>query len=274
VQQKKETRKRTWRRGPQEPTRQNKTWTLREFGGQTVWGWMDLLIVPLVLALVTFAFTWQQERRQSQLEGQRTETARHIEEQRAQDEALQAYLDQMTTLLLEKDLRTSEADSEVRTLARARTATVIQRLDADGNRNVIRFLSEASLTGSSTGRSSISLLAQADLQGAHFEGVDLSAIDLSEASLSEAYLSEAYLYRADLSDANMIGADLSDADLRGAYLRGAGADWRFIGPVGKEFLDQQLSAARSLEGATMPNGQKYEDWIKSRGEDGENSGLS
>jgi len=35
----------------------------------------------------------------------------------------------------------------------------------------------------------------------------------------------------------------------------------------------QLRAARSLEGATMPNGQKYEDWIKDiegRKEDGGN----
>jgi hypothetical protein len=31
---------------------------------------------------------------------------------------------------------------------------------------------------------------------------------------------------------------------------------------------------QTLAGATMPNGQKYEDWLKSRGEDGENSGLS
>ena len=35
---------------------------------------------------------------------------------------------------------------------------------------------------------------------------------------------------------------------------------------------QQLEAAKSLKGATMPNGQKYEDWLKSkdRAEDGEN----
>jgi uncharacterized protein YjbI with pentapeptide repeats len=242
VEQKKETRKRTRRGDSQEPTRQNKAWTLREFGGQPVWDWMDLLIVPLVLALVTFAFTWQQERRQSQLEDQRTETARQIEEQRAQDEALQAYLDQMSTLLLAEDLRTSEAASEVRTLARARTATVIQRLDADGNRNVIRFLKEANLTGSIPGQPSISLLAQADLQGAHFEGVDLSAVDLSEASLNEAslsdaYLGEAYLSGADLdrddlrdanlSEARLFSADLSDANLSDASLEGvnlSGAD--------------------------------------------------
>ena len=40
-----------------------------------------------------------------------------------------------------------------------------------------------------------------------------------------------------------------------------------------EELEQQ---AASPEGATMPNGQKYEDWLKSkgRGEGGENSGSS
>jgi hypothetical protein len=40
--------------------------------------------------------------------------------------------------------------------------------------------------------------------------------------------------------------------------------------------DEQIAAAYSLEGATMPNGQNYEDWLKSKGsgEDGENSGSS
>jgi hypothetical protein len=75
---------------------------------------MDLLIVPLVLALVTVAFTWQQERRQTRIEDRRAETERQIEEQRAQDAALQAYLDQMSTLLLDKDLRSSGKDSKVR----------------------------------------------------------------------------------------------------------------------------------------------------------------
>jgi hypothetical protein len=155
----------------------------------TVRDWLQLLIVPLALVVIGLLFEMQQAER----EERRAEAERELAEQRAQDEALQAYLDQMSTLLLEKDLRTSEADSEVRTLARARTATVIQRLDADGNRNVIRFLNEASLTGSSTGRSSISLLAQANLQDAHFEGVDLSAIGLSDANLRDARLGDANL---------------------------------------------------------------------------------
>src|SRR3712207_3806806 len=138
------------------------------FRNKTVWDFLQLLIVPLALAAIGFWFTVQQDARQQRIEDQRAQQAQKIENQRAeaeritqqqnaQDEALQAYLDQMSTLLLEKHLRNSKADSEVRTLARARTVTVIQRLDADGNRNVIRFLKEARLVGG--GQSSMNLLA-------------------------------------------------------------------------------------------------------------------
>jgi uncharacterized protein YjbI with pentapeptide repeats len=65
---------------------------------------------------------------------------------------------------------------------------------------------------------------------------------------------------ANLSHSDLTDADLTDADLSLANLRDA------VG-VTKEQLEQQ---AASLEGATMPNGQKYEDWLKSKGsrEDG------
>jgi hypothetical protein len=166
--QEKVTRERTRRRKSQEPRRQRKAWTLREYGGKPVWDWMGLLIVPLVLLLVTTVFTLYQDHRQNRIEEESAKSDQHIEEQRAQDAALQAYLDQMSTLLLEKDLRNSEEDSEVRTLARARTATVIQRMDAEGNRNVIRFLEEAGLT--TVSQSSPGLLAGVDLRGADLRG--------------------------------------------------------------------------------------------------------
>jgi uncharacterized protein YjbI with pentapeptide repeats len=57
-----------------------------------------------------------------------------------------------------------------------------------------------------------------------------------------------------------------DANLSGANLRHA---------TGKS-AEQPDGQASSLEGAIMPNGQKYEDWLGSngRGEDGENGGPS
>jgi hypothetical protein len=69
-----------------------KPWTLREFGGKTLWDWMGLLIVPVVLSLITVAFAWQQDARQQWIENKRAEAERELAEQRAQDEALQVYL--------------------------------------------------------------------------------------------------------------------------------------------------------------------------------------
>src|SRR5215208_7161642 len=88
------------------------------FRGMTVRDWLQLLIVPLALVVISFLFAAQQDQRQQQTENQRAEAERELANQRAQDEALQAYLDQMSNLLLERNLRESAEDSEVRTLAR------------------------------------------------------------------------------------------------------------------------------------------------------------
>jgi ribosomal protein L9 len=93
-----------------------------------------------MLALVTVVFTWQQDTRQQQIETQRAEAERKLAENRAQDEALQAYLDQMNNLLLEHNLRNSKEYSGVRTLARARTLTVLRRLDPSRKSAVMQFL--------------------------------------------------------------------------------------------------------------------------------------
>jgi uncharacterized protein YjbI with pentapeptide repeats/cell division protein FtsB len=104
-------------------------------------------------------------------------------------------------------------------------------------------------------------LSGADLSDSFLDNADLVAhlpnADLSGASLIGADLSEANLIGADLSEANMIGANLSDAVLVKANLRGAVLDnANLSGAEGitNEELEQQ---ADSLEGATMPNAQKY-----------------
>src|SRR5215204_5833137 len=87
---------------------------------------------------------WQLEK----LENQRAEAERALAEQRAQDEALQAYLNQMSQLMLERKLLEAEQGDPVYTLAQARTSTVILRLDAEHNASVIRFLSDSGLAWS------------------------------------------------------------------------------------------------------------------------------
>jgi uncharacterized protein YjbI with pentapeptide repeats len=280
------------------------------FRGMTVREWLQLLIVPLALVVISFLFTAQQDQRQQQIENQRAEAERELANQRAQDEALQSYLDQMSTLLLEKDLRSSEESSEVRTLARARTLTVLGRLDPSRRTAVLRFLVEAQLVqGANTdvteeGKPPIIELSSANLSGANLrvadlDGAHLAGADLSHADLEFAYLSYADLDNADLSGANLgfakishasfasadlSGADLSHAlllfsDLGGANLRNATLTKAILTKShfddanlrdAKGWTKKQLTGLTRLEGATMPNGQKYEDWLKGKEDSKEN----
>src|SRR5918995_4097739 len=264
------------------------------FRGMTVRDWLPIvgaLLVPVVIALGIWAIMWQLDK----LENQRAEAERELAEQQAQDEALQAYLDQMSQLILDRKLLEveqgdplHEQGDPVHTLAQARTSTAILRLDAQHNESVTHFLIHSGLAVRSKDSARVlrgSTLSHAKLSGAHLPDADLGDADLSGADLSNALLLNANLIVADLSGADLsnalldnadlvahlTNADLSDANLIGANLENAnlsGAE----GITNAE-LEQQ---AVSLVGADLPNGQKYEDWLKSelREEDGKNEGSS
>jgi uncharacterized protein YjbI with pentapeptide repeats len=333
------------------PTRNQVLWSIRitigsvillgvlerigNYYDKTLWNWATILLVPAVLAIGGYWFNRRQQERDQR-----------NAEQRAQDEALQAYLDQMSQLLIEKDLHTEENRYvEARVTARARTLVVLRQLDddrKDRKKSVLQFLYEAQLINKERKLSPLSrvfeprvlearvirldgaelrnaslryitlsgaaldgaILENADLRNTYLSGIDLggsylSGADLSGADLKGASLVNAELQRKDalsLGSADLRGADLSRADLSGADLRGtnlgdaklANADLQRKDARGLEGADltgadltgtdltgadlsgaigvtaQQLGKCKSLAGATMPNGQKYEDWLKDR----------
>jgi hypothetical protein len=114
------------------------------FRGMTVRDWLAIvgaLLVPLVIALGTGAITWQQ----GKIEDQRADAERELADQRAQDEALQTYLTQMSTLMLERDLRHAEVGDEIQIVARARTLAALGRLDPSRKTALMQFITEAGL---------------------------------------------------------------------------------------------------------------------------------
>lgn len=248
---------------------------------KTLWDWMQLLVVPAALAIGGF---WLANRAQKQRDRenedaqnrrdaenkQRREHEQYLEQQRAQDAALQSYLDQMSHLILENALFASQQPDDVhRTLARARTLTILERLDKDRKRYVLQFLYESRLIDQEQSiiRLKEANLSEANLSQTHLPGANLPWTNLSNADLSNADLHGANLSEANLSNANLSNANLSGADLSGAHKLAADGSQQV---VPNEELEEQT---KSLEGATMPNVQKYEDWLKGRGEDGKNSGA-
>jgi hypothetical protein len=260
----------------------------RLFIQHPLWDWIKLLIVPAILAGGGLWFNTQQRVREQR-----------IAERRALDDSLQAYLDGMSQLLTDKELplhRAQPGDS-LSTVARARTLTVLSRLDSSRKRSVLEFLYESRLID----QEQAFLDDQSDLIKRRPNIVSLQQADLREANLYRANLSGAdlrwaYLYRADLREANLSGAnlrraylreaDLREANLSGANLRRAyvtdqarpdGAPTPKLGSTAEEFreeVEQQScealeQQAKHLAGATMPNGQKYEDWLKDKEDHGE-----
>jgi len=265
--------------------------TVREkntgFETKTLWDWMELLIIPFILAVGAF-FLNRSERK----------TEREIAKDRQQEQALQSYLDQMTELLLEKDLGNTE-NIEIRLVAKTRTLTVLRGLDGQRKRYVLQFLRDAKLIGGifeGKQKSPVFDLADADLSYADLRGADLSSVNLEKANLQHAdlrgvktfethfidadmryanlqganpYMS--YFYRTDLSNANMRGAIFWDqvlketklqfADLREAdFSNNSGlldVDLTGANLKGAKIPEQRLTA-KSLKGTIMPDGTKHD----------------
>jgi uncharacterized protein YjbI with pentapeptide repeats len=243
-------------------------WEWTGFAKQTLWNWLGLLIIPVVLVLGGYLFTDSQNHR-----------AQMIAEQRAQDNALQAYLDQMSQLLADKGLRNKKHWlDDARVTARARSLTVLRQLYGDRKKSILQFLYEAQLINKAekpgpddhTFSARIVGLGGADLkdanlryvtlEGAALDGAILENADLRYAKLSGIDLGGAYLSGADLRGANLSKASLREAQLqRKDELNLRGADLTDADLSGADFTDakvsnEQLATCMSLEGATMPDG--------------------
>ena len=208
--------------------------------GKTLWDWLQLLIIPAVLAVAALLFNLATTRTEQKIAAQRYEQDQHIALDKQREDLLQTYLDRMSELLLEKQLHSPAAPyeirnvtrDEVRNVARVRTITILFQLDARRIGYVFAFLREAGLM--STTSESIVSLKQANLNKINFSQAMINEVDLREANLFEANLSEANLSEANLSDAILSDAILSKAKV----------------------TEEQLKKAKSLEGTTMPNGSK------------------
>jgi Pentapeptide repeats (8 copies) len=204
------------------------------FKGKTLWDWLNLLGVLAIPVVVGLGATWYTAQQGKVSDRENTDNQRET--------ALQVYFDKMSELLLIHKLRASAKDNEIRRIARARTLTVLPRLDRKRKRSLLQFLYESCLLEKAdrivdlTGVD----LTKVDLTGTDLNGVNLSGADLSGADLSRTNLSGANLSRANLSGANLSGALLGEAELNRAIV-----------------TLEQLEKALSLKDATMPDGLKY-----------------
>jgi uncharacterized protein YjbI with pentapeptide repeats len=208
----------------------------KDHRGKTLWDWMNLLIVPVLLAAGAILFNRSQRK---------NEQIRVADQQR--EEALQNYLDKMSELLLEKGLvEKKDGDNEpIANVAQVRTVTTFKMLDTSRLGILLQFLRDTKLANF--------ILENASLTRIDISNVNLSSLNLSGADLMGTNLSKANLAGADLSGADLFGANLSEANLAGADLSGANlqlADLKQADLLGAKLIDADLSRA-DLSGAYL-----------------------
>ena len=222
---------------------------------------------------------------------------RAAEERRVQADALEAYLDGMSQLLIDNTgpLHETEPNDSRRVLARARTLSALGRLNGHLKGNVVQFLFESNLitkehvvldlTNADLGDAILAgritlprislakvylneaILLAADMREANLYNTNLRNAMLIGTNLSGADLTNAYLPGALFSNANLCGAKLSDADLRGADLSGADLSKAFLAFSNlfeAKITSEQLSTVATFGGATLPHGQVHNDWLSEK----------
>jgi hypothetical protein len=255
------------------------------FETKTLWDWMELLVIPLVLALGAFYLQRSERAIERKAAEDRAKLARELANDRQQEAALQAYLDRMADLILKDRLRVIDTE-EVRNVARIRTLTVLRGLDGRRKGIVVLFLYEAGLIA---GKPIIDLDG-ADLTGIELTGANLRSVNLSKTNLSKAFMAHVDLTgaipdNATVTNARLAYAVLRDATLQETYLDGTDlrrsilqkakltkaslvgtlltyanleeADFSLANLRHATVEEEQLATVKSLRGTAMPNGTMH-----------------
>jgi uncharacterized protein YjbI with pentapeptide repeats len=266
----------------------NRLFDFTGFRGKTLWDLLGLLIVPVVIALAGWYLSEVSRQNQQKIEDQRAEAQQQIEidrakaqqeieTDRAQQTILQSYMQDMTTLLLDKGLARSEPGDpnylQLRRIARSSTISAVRQLDGKRKGILLGFLYESNLISHSdyqfpgsnykSPNNPIIALSGADLSGADLSlgalnGTDLTLVNLSGADLSYSNVGSAVLNGADLTGSTLKDTHLRNTDLSGANL--SGADLRDTNLSGVDLRDAEMGwfwGGANLSGANLRDAEGW-----------------
>lgn len=175
---------------------------------KTLWDWLDLLIVPLVLSIGVWILS-SAEKESEQL----------IELDRQRQNVLDLFISQVSKLILENNLRSEDVSLEVRSIARTYALGAFRRLDKGRKAEALQFLQESKLIQSDP---------VIPLRGANLRDVLLDSAELAGAEIKGAYFCNASLKKANLRATNLCGCDFSFTDFTQATFIGTDLSYAIL----------------------------------------------
>ena len=224
----------------------------------TLFDWLKLLLLPVVLAAGLLLLILQQQHLSTQAMLMQRDTAFKIAHEQQQNSLLTSYMSTITDMIAHDRLREAQKMSPVRLAAQAQTMETLQALDGNGRGALLRFLYATTLINNDV---HVIDLRDADLSNASLHGADLRdtyllGANLRGADLSGVNLSYAVLSYVDFTGANLVGANLRACDMHDTVVKGAKLDGAQLQDV-IGTTDTQLKSAQSLAGTIMPDGSTH-----------------
>jgi hypothetical protein len=202
------------------------------FQKKSFWDWLQLLIVPLMLALGAFYLNSAADFRDYQ-----------IAQERKQQEILTDYFSKMQGLIVEtKKIKETSGYTklhpkdeaarllpEFRSTAQALTLSVLEQLDGERKGKVITYLAESQLitanNDNQSSRSEIKLdganLQKLELKDQVFSYINIAGADMTSTELSDILISDSDLSRVNLTEAVLQDVTFKNSNLSGVNLDGA-----------------------------------------------------
>jgi uncharacterized protein YjbI with pentapeptide repeats len=220
--------------------------------------WFPSLMLAILLLIGFVSLGILQYWNNQALLQQQHNTAVQIAASQQQQALLLNYYTEISTLMANNNLLHAQPSDAVKLLADAQTLEVLRQLDADHKVGVMRFLYQTTLIGNDV---HVIRTTEMDLHNAHLSNIDLRdtylvGANMSGADLHNTNLSDATLIYTNLNNANLAGTNLQATDLHNVSLAGANlAGANLKDAVG--LTADQISQARTLKGATMPDGSVH-----------------
>jgi uncharacterized protein YjbI with pentapeptide repeats len=197
-----------------------------------LWDWLDLLIVPSSIGIVSWIYSMQEKEK---------ETRKEYENK--QNETLDSYFKTISDLIIKSNLLNHNLNKESKLIARTRTIVAIENLNSVRKGQVLQFLYESNLihynilelVGANFRYSEVSGIVlrnitikgvffcnstfiQSFLDNSNFTACDFSNTDFTDSSMQNTNLSytkllNCKLINLDLTHVDFEGADLTNADL-------------------------------------------------------------
>jgi hypothetical protein len=190
-------------------------WGIRD---KTFWNWMELLIVPLILAAGAMYLDMSQTAKQDELETSRIEEARRIEDERHKVGILNDYRGVITELVKDNGLLSGTPDNGAVEAAKSITDATLSQLDGPQKGALLSFLFHSKLIGHPERPNAVISLFNSDFRGAALTNANLSSAILNDTDLSGADLTGALLWGTQFNEFTV----LAGADFSGVVLRFAG----------------------------------------------------